>query len=154
MKDIKNYEGLYAVTEDGKVWSYGSNKWLSPLNSRGYCRVQLCKGGKVTAYLIHRLVAEAYLSNPLNLPHVNHKDENKANNSVANLEWCSVDYNNKYGTHATCTMKPIYCIELDKTFASLKEATEVINIAQSSISNCLAGRRKTAGGYHWRYVNE
>ena len=152
MKDIKNYEGLYAVTEDGNVWSYKSKKWLVPLNSRGYQRVQLCKDGTRIAYSIHRLVALTYIPNPNNLPQVNHKDEDKTNNSVTNLEWCSADYNNKYGTHATCTMKPIYCIELDRIFNSSKEAAHTLGFAQCSLSNCLTGRRKTAGGYHWRYA--
>lgn len=152
MKDIKNYEGLYAVTEDGKVWSYKNSRWLSPLNNRGYLRVQLCKEGKVTSYSIHRLVAAAYLPNPEGLPQVNHKDEDKTNNSVANLEWCSAEYNNSYGTHLARLRKSVYCVELDRSFESLADAAQTVNIAYCGISNCLSGRRKTAGGYHWRYV--
>ena len=152
MRDIKNYEGLYAVTEDGRVWSYRNEKYLTPLKSRGYFRVQLSKEGKRPAYLIHRLVAEAYLPNPDNLPQVNHKDENKANNSVSNLEWCTAAYNNSYGTHLEQLKKAVYCVELDKSFNSLDEAAKAVNIAYCGISNCLNGRRDTAGGYHWRYV--
>ena len=154
MKDIKNYEGLYAVTEDGRVWSYRNNKWLKPLDSRGYVHVQLSKNGNRVNYLVHRLVAEAYLPNPNNLPHVNHKDEKKLNNSVDNLEWCTEAYNNSYGTHLARLRKPVHCIELDKTFSSLYEAAKAVNIAYCGISNCLSGRRQTAGGYHWRYINE
>ena len=152
MKDIKNYEGIYAITEDGKVWSYKNNKWLKPIKVKGYLRVQLCKEGKRPAYLVHRLVAETYLPNPNNLPCVNHKDEDKTNNDVSNLEWCTVAYNNSYGTHLTQLMKSIYCEELACTYTSVNEAAKAVNINQSSLSNCLAGRRKTASGYHWRYA--
>ena len=152
MKDIKNYEGLYAVTEDGRVWSYKNSKWLNPLNNRGYQRVQLCKEGKRIAYSIHRLVAETYLPNPKSLPCVNHKNEIKTDNRVENLEWCTVAYNNSYGTHLTQLMKSIYCEELARVFTSVNEAASTMNINQSSISNCLAGRRKTAGGYHFEYI--
>lgn len=99
MKDIKNYEGLYAVTEDGQVYSYRRKKYLKPaLIGHGYLRVCLCKGQEKKNFFIHRLVAEAYLPNPNNLPEVNHKDENKLNNCVENLEWLTSKENANYGT--------------------------------------------------------
>ena len=89
MKDIQGYEGLYAVTSCGKVWSYKNERFLKPYKKRdGYLEVYLYKGGERKHYIIHRLVAMAYIPNPDNLPQVNHKDENKENNALPNLEWC------------------------------------------------------------------
>lgn len=94
MKDIKGYEGLYAVTSCGKVWSYGSKKFLKPIVDKdGYLLVNLYRNGISTQTRIHRLVAEAYLSNPDNLPQVNHIDGNKGNNSINNLEFCTATQN-------------------------------------------------------------
>ena len=94
MRDIPGYESLYAVTSCGKVWSYRRKKFLKPSdNGLGYLQVKLSKDGKTKTYKVHRLVAEAFISNPLNLPQINHKDENRANNALLNLEWCDAAYN-------------------------------------------------------------
>lgn len=93
-KPIKGYEGLYYITEDGKIYSSIQNKWLKTRISRGYPVVNL----QMKTKYIHRLVAETFIPNPDNLPVVNHKDENKLNSSVDNLEWCTYKYNNNYGT--------------------------------------------------------
>lgn len=88
MKDIKDYEGLYAITEDGRVWSYRSNKYLKPeIMKLGYVRFALSKGGKTKKFLAHRLVAEAYIPNPNSYTEVSHLDETRDNNCVDNLEW-------------------------------------------------------------------
>ena len=98
-KDIKNYEGLYQVSNLGRVYSVRNNKILKPkLNKYGYLSVNLkYKGSRVTKS-IHRLVGEAFIPNPNDLPQVNHKDEDKTNNCVDNLEWCTAKYNHNYGT--------------------------------------------------------
>lgn len=94
-KPVQGYEGLYYITEDGRVYSSIQNKWLKPcVNTNGYPIVNL-QGQKK---LIHRLIAESFIPNPDNLPIVNHKDENKLNFSIDNLEWCTYEYNNNYGT--------------------------------------------------------
>lgn len=159
MKDIKGYEGIYAVTEDGKVWSYRRSKFLSSSNNNGgYLRVDLCKDGGRKTVLIHRLVAEAYLPNPDNLPIVNHKDENKQNNHISNLEWCTVGYNNMYGTHAEAVAKkncrPVYCVELDKVFESQKAAGEAIGTDGKRVNDVLRGKCKTTKGYHFCYLED
>lgn len=101
-KPIKGYEGLYYITESGEVYSSIQNKWLKQtINPNGYPMVGL-QGEKK---LVHRLVAEAFIPNPNNLPQVNHKDENKKNSHVNNLEWCTSKYNNNYGFHTDRSSK-------------------------------------------------
>ena len=157
MKDIKGYEGLYAITSCGKVWSYKSQKFLSQRkNHDGYLLVNLYKNGTMKAYSVHRLVAEAYIPNPENKTEINHKDENKEHNWLSNLEWTTHKENVNHGTRNTRASKktfaPVYCIELDKTFSSATEAMRQLGIYSANISKCCKGQLKTCGGYHWRYV--
>lgn len=102
-KDILGYEGLYQVSNLGNVRSLnyrrsGKTKLLKQGTDNGYKRVELSKNGKKKKYWVHRLVAIAFISNPNNYKEVNHKDEDKSNNNVNNLEWCTREYNNNYGT--------------------------------------------------------
>ena len=169
MKDIKGYEGLYAVTSCGKVWSYRRKIFLKPSISKdGYQRVGLSGNGKYRMIEIHRLVAEAYIPNPEGKKEVNHKDEIKSHNYVNNLEWLTHKENINYGTRTERALKngafknrlgnrgrtaiPVYCFELDKVFASATSAEKELGIAQSSICRCCKGKQKTAGKYHWKYA--
>ena len=158
MIDIKGYEGLYAVTFSGKVWSYRKNIFLKPFLSRGYLKVRLYKNGTNEQKFIHRLVAEEFLRNPQNLPQVNHKDENKQNNCAENLEWCDTKYNINYGKHnemvAKSHCKKVYCVELDRVFESAKLAAIQLNLSDSNIAKCCKGKYKTTGGYHWKYFDD
>ena len=106
-KDIKDFEGLYQVSNLGNVKSFSRGEHLLRLNGgRKYIQVILCKEGKTYARLVHRLVAEAFIANPNNLPCINHKDENPKNNRADNLEWCSYQYNNVYnGRLEKCKLK-------------------------------------------------
>ena len=111
-RTIEGYEGLYEVSNTGKVRSLdryvkgkGESYWLrkgrvlSPTKDRyGYLKVVLHCNGKCKTINVHKLAAQAFLLNPDNLPEINHKDEDKTNNSVDNLEWCDRSYNNTYGT--------------------------------------------------------
>ena len=157
MKDIAGYEGIYAVTSCGKVWSYKYKKFLKPrANSDGYLQVNLSRNGKYKSCTIHRLVAEAYIPNPDNLPQINHKDENKENNCLQNLEWCDAKYNNNYGTRiekVSNSLKiPILQYTLDgELVREWPSATDVGREVQSTICNCLKGKRKSAYGYKWVY---
>ncbi len=105
MRDVVGYERLYAVTDDGRVWVYfrkgkGSNKtgrFFTPaIDIGGYNRINLRKNGVSKSFSVHRLVAQEYISNPKNLPEINHKDGNKSNNKVKNLEWCTRNFNMKH----------------------------------------------------------
>ena len=100
-KDIEGYEGLYQVSNTGKVKSFRGNKekiLKATVMPHNYRRVQLSKDGKNRGFFVHRLVAKAFIPNPDNLPIINHKDEDPSNNNMENLEWCTYKYNSNYGT--------------------------------------------------------
>lgn len=90
-KDIPGYDGLYTIDTEGRVYSYKSKRYLSlkPDSIFGYVHVGLCKEGKMKLYNVHRLVAQAFIPNPNDLPVVHHIDDNKSNNRVSNLQWCT-----------------------------------------------------------------
>lgn len=103
--DIKGYEGLYMINREGKVLScsrlcgtiFKKDRIVKPLKkSNGYLQVRLSKNGNQKKYYLHRLVAQTFILNPNNLPQVNHKDYDKTNNCVSNLEWCDNSYNMIY----------------------------------------------------------
>ena len=99
MRDIPNFEKLYAATEDGRIWSYRRKKFLTNCGEAdNYQVVTLTVDGVHRTFYVHRLIAQAFLPNPNNLPQVNHIDENKSNNNVSNLEWCTAKYNCNFGT--------------------------------------------------------
>ena len=156
IKDIKGYEGLYAVSSCGKVWSYTNNRFLIPRHQRrtGYDKVHLGKDGKIRDFLVHRLVAEAFIPNPENKPQVNHRDENKTNNHVENLEWVTRRENLNYGTHnirvAKANSKAVQCVETGLIYESAAVASRALALAPSSICMALKYSHRTAGGFRWR----
>ena len=157
-KDIVGYEGLYQVSDKGSVKSigYGKERILSPGKlQNGYLRVNLCKNGEKKNLLVHRLVAQAFIPNPDNLPEVNHKDEDKENNSVQNLEWCDGKYNINYGTRNQRVSKPILQYtksgKLVREWKSIMDVQRNLGYSNGSISSCCTGRRKSANGFIWRF---
>lgn len=143
MKPIKNYENRYAVTEDGQVYSYRTKRFLKPwYNERGYAKVTLCMNSTPKHYFIHRLVAEAYLPEPLaGQTQINHKDENKQNNNVDNLEWVTPKENINYGTanarRAMSLGKPVYVAELDEVYPSMAAAASELDLSYNALRNAL-----------------
>ena len=161
-KAIDGYEGHYEVSDQGRVKSllYGKERILKPQNNRGYLQVSLCKEGHIKRPLVHRIVAEAFIPNPQGLETINHKDEDKTNNVASNLEWMSVKDNNNYGTRnkrvAESLSKQVQMFdkktgELLATFPSTQEAERITGIFHQSIAPCCNGKRKSAGGFVWKY---
>ena len=177
-RDIKGYEGLYQVSNLGRVKSLGNGcsnaskeRILKPFidnrEGKGYLRVTLCKNGKTKRFQVHRLVAEAFIPNPNNLPFINHKSEIKSQNNVENLEWCDQKYNNSFGTRIERIVKaninhpnkskPVLQYDLEGNFIKEWESTMEIDrqlgFAHTNISKCCKGKYKQAYGYIWRYKN-
>ena len=150
MKDIKGYEGLYAVTPEGEVYGYKRKKFLKPgVNKNGYMYVFLSKDNTYKKHYIHRLVAEAYVPNTDNLPEVDHIDNDKTHNYVNNLQWLS----HKDNTRKSCN-KSILQFDLNGDFIrEWESASDVGKEVRCAIVNCLKGRTKSAYGYLWFYKN-
>ena len=164
-KPIKGYEGLYEVSNTGKIKSIanGKNRVLIPTGVRGYDSIGLCKrpGGK-KSFLVHRLVAEAFVPNPNGYTEVNHKDECKTNNNADNLEWCTRSYNMAYGSarvrQGVSYGRPVYQMTLFgvrvAAYCSAEIAGKITGIDCSSIHKCCRNKRESAGGYKWAYSTE
>lgn len=177
-KDIPNYEGWYQVSNLGRVRSLDryvngnkitcekqkmKGKILKPVRDKlGYLRVSLKQNTKTKTFLVHRLVAIAFIPNPNNLPYVNHIDENTSNPVFTNLEWCTEQYNVCYGNSVAKSAKSRWrrVIQYDKEmneiarFDSVKAASENIGIAQQNISAVCRGRAKYCGGFLWKYEDD
>ena len=164
-KDIPGYDGIYQVSNLGRVKSiprvvqFGNReritqeKFLKPCNNgSGYYYVSLGAGVENRRY-IHRLVAEAFIPNPDNLPEVNHIDENPVNNSVYNLEWCDRAYNLNYGTRIEKLRKPVDQLDdygnVIKIWESITDAENYYQVTH--IWECCAGKRGKCAGFRWRY---
>lgn len=182
-KDVPGYEGLYQVSNLGRIRSYEKYKRAGRHTSVYYCpskiiksfsagvgyqRVNLFKDRKGRQLSVHRLVAMAFIPNPDNLPQVNHKDEDKTNNRLDNLEWCTAKYNSNYGTHpyrltVKGRKKPKKSKEVGQytksgeligTYPSICEASRKAKVDRGSISNAINGRYLQAGGYYWRLIDK
>lgn len=167
--DIKGYEGLYQISNKGRVKAPAKKsgflrrkeKILSGfVKDNDYLCIDLHKDNKCKKFYIHRLVALHFLDNPENYPCINHKDYNKKNNCVENLEWCSYKYNNDYSNcnAKSAILKRIKIIQFDKKLNFIKfwnsatDAAKTLNISNSSITACCRNRVKSAYGYIWKYA--
>lgn len=177
-KDIEGYEGLYQVSNQGRVRSLGrtvinngsiqliKGKILKSMNNGfGYLYINLCKNSKIKRTAIHRLVAKAFISNPNNLPQVNHKNEIKSDNRAENLEWCDSKYNANYGNrNVKCTEtkrnkygKKVKQYDINGDLVNIMyigDAIKIKKIHYANLIKCCKGKQKTAGGYIWRYADE
>lgn len=155
----------YEVSNLGRVRNKATGEIKAIRRGKtGYCITDLKNGKKMTAY-IHRLVAEAFVPNPGHLPCVNHKDENKANNTAENLEWCTVAYNNAYGTHCEQISKTkterygVRVAQKDRntgatirTYLSASDAARATGVTPQAIQWGLSSHNHTAAGYKWEVV--
>jgi hypothetical protein len=163
-KDIPGYEGKYQVSNHGRVKSLPKIKGRGigyvtseriirhSINSRGYCNIILCKNGKTETFALHRLVAENFIDNAMNLPEVDHKDRNKANNRADNLRWATrVDNNSNRQVGL-----PVVCVETGSVFGNAAVAGKMLGLQATSITACCKNRpyHHTCGGYHWKYCEK
>lgn len=174
-KPVVGYEGLYEVSDFGRVRSLNYNRSGEVMimkfeKPKGYQRVQLSKCGKTKHFFVHRLVAFAFIPNPNNLPQVNHINEVKDDNRVVNLEWCTAEYNLNYGTHTERQIKtqtnrpdksiPVVQLTLDYKFVtkwpSAMEVQRQGGFKNTNINACCKHKpkHKTTGGYRWLYLKE
>lgn len=169
-KDIEGYEGLYQISSEGRVKSLGNGKSNNSkeriLKSRkdkdGYLLVNLYKEGKMRSYLVHRLVAQAFLENPNNLPQVNHRNEYKTDNRVENIEYCDCSYNINFGTRNERVVKAesIPILQFSKTGEFIRKwesGTQIekeLGFYNSNICMCCKGKIKTAYRYVWGYEKD
>lgn len=181
-KDIEGYEGVYQVSNLGRVRSLDRTYLLNDGRSQtargrimsqadtkcGYKGIKLRGGGIRKGFRVHRLVAQAFIPNPDNLPLVNHIDEDKHNNIVSNLEWCTHKYNTNYGSapkkmSESHKNNPIYCKpvvqytmdgQFIKSYPSAKEAAKQIGLHAQNIGACCRGLYSQTGGFRWRYAEK
>ena len=153
-KPIKDYPHLL-ISRTGRVWSTTYDKELRPhLTNRGYLRVNLSKDKTVKRVSVHRLVAEAFIPNPGNLPAVDHIDGDKLNNRVENLQWITQSDNTRKscrGKGKLATPIPVICLETGKIYRSLKEAAAAHRIPSAVISALVKGEYDHYHGLHFRH---
>lgn len=175
-KDIDGYEGMYKVSNLGRVRSlaryvpkkngtsmYVRERILNSFINKGYEYTTLSNGAKQSNLRVHRLVASAFLPNPTNLPDVNHKDENPLNNNVCNLEWCTKEYNSFYGTaHERSRQsqrkkgESLVCLNLDGTIHKIYECTIDIvkdGFDRRAVGRCVKGVAHRHKGFTWKLFN-
>lgn len=164
-KEIPGYNGRYLVSETGEVLSiaYGKQRLLKQrISSKGYMQVNLCRDGKIKTFRVHRLVALCF-EIPGNGSEINHKNENKVDNRAENLEWCDRRYNVCYGSRIErqrkAVSKPVAQmlkngIAVIAVYPSEIQAGRKLGVSSSSIAACCLGKRKTAGGFRWRWADE
>lgn len=183
-KDIEGYEGYYQISNRARVRSLDrivesddrSPQFIkgdikkATVRGDGYKYVSLYKDNKRKNKYLHRLLAEAFIPNPKNLPIINHMDENPSNNKLKNLEWCDHQHNLTYGNKINKTLdsegyqkqmksmrKPIYAFDKKGNknwFESITEACKALNLDNASVSACLSGRYKTHKGYSFKLANK
>lgn len=180
-RDVVGYEGRYAVSNLGRIAAYSAPylcgdricyrqpHLIKPCKRGDYLSVALSDGERHRkSYLIHRLVAQAFIPNPNNLPYINHKDENPLNNRVENLEWCTQSYNCNYGGHNARMAKTIHetayqrrkvvKLTLDGDFVeqyvSIVEAARATGLHHTAISQCCRKLSTRSGNYKWMYLED
>lgn len=168
-RDIEGYEGLYQVSNTGRVKSL-SHKIKANISGgvryteehfkilhkgwHGYIWVALCKEAKSKTFSVHRLVAKAFVPNINDYPAINHIDGNKENNNASNLEWCTNAQNSRHAIeHGLInSAKKVRCVETGKIYRCAKDAAEDFGLDARNIRSACAGTIKTSGGHRWEWA--
>lgn len=158
---VVGYEGLYEVGKDGSVWSLNYNRTGQrkqmvpvPFTVYGHLGVRLSKDGKQKTHPVHQLVLKAYLPKPSPELVVMHINSEPADNCIDNLAWGTNKENQNDPHFRALLSKPVLCVETGEVYPSMTEASRQTCVDDSCISKCLNGKRKTAGGFHWRKVKD
>lgn len=170
---VSNYGRVlsYAISypSSKRVFSKGPNLVKPRINKLGYYRVSIYSGNHVSkSYLVHRLVAMAFIPNPNNLPYINHKDENPGNNRTDNLEWCTQKYNCNYGAH-NCNLsnskrnrpyqiKRVVKLSLSgeyiDQYSTIKDAANSVGVSPLFVGKCCHNQHKTCRGFKWMFLED
>lgn len=154
-KKLKGYTN-YSVSTDGQIRNDKTGRiYKTWLDSNGYPSLHLGKDIR----RVHKLVAETFIENPLNLPEVNHIDGNKQNNHKPNLEWCTHSENILHsrrvlGKKYTRNRGLVECVETGEIYLNATVAAKAVNRSLTAIRKCLKGQTKTCAGLHWRYYHD
>lgn len=155
---IKEFDN-YAVSNFGRIMNIQTKQILKQWKTKtGYLSYMFCQNGKKKTFRVHRLVAMYFLENPFHLPYVNHRDGDKTNNNVDNLEWCTAKENDEHARENGLKEqnKPVICEDIKtkekQSFISVSEASAFLGINKGSICKVLQGRRNQVHGYAFSYL--
>lgn len=161
-KNIKDFEGLYQVSNLGNIKRITTNKVLNPsISNRGWLYLSLSKDNKYKNHRVHRIVAQTFIPNPKDKATVNHINGIKTDNRVENLEWNTIGENVRHAIKNGLQIKTkkVRCVETGIIYNSINEASALSNITRSGINMCCkkyiykGNLHKTSGGFHWEFVN-
>lgn len=157
--DVPGYEGRYQVSNEGAVRNAKHRSLKIVESSKGYQRVWLSTHGKLKCHPVHRLVAAAFLSNPTQLPEVNHINGIKTDNRVQNLEWCTISHNRWHSAYVLQNesgkpKRAVVCLDIGVTYPSAAEAARVVSGCKQNIVKCCQGKRQRHKGLRWAYAEE
>lgn len=174
-RPVAGLEGIYEVSNKGRVRSLDRVEIQkngiarkrkgriikTSIKQNGYAHFRLSHNGEATDVSVHRVVAAAFIPNPHNHPCINHKDGNRANNFVENIEWCTYKYNNEYMNRINRAVEARGCRKIGKyskdgvlldVYRSTNMAASVNRLSRGNLYSALHGKQKTCGGYKWKYM--
>ena len=159
-KDIEGYEGYYQVSNLGRVKNARTNQMLKPLsNGNGYFQVAIRKNGVPKRCLLHRLVAQSFFSDFSTDLETNHKNGNKADNRLCNLEAVTRSENLIHRTYELgvlghIRLRPVKCVDTGVVYRSIREAARAVKTSEGNIHSCLSGKTRRAAKLRWEYVQK
>ena len=151
-KDIEGYEGLYQVSNTGQIKSLKINRIRKPRpNNNGYLLIDLHKNGEKKTYQVHRLVAEAFLSNEEELPEIDHINNDRQDNRVCNLQWISHVENLRKRQAGIAIPRKVQCLETGEIFESSAAAAKSVDRHETTMGKHLRGLTQICAGKHFKY---